>query len=143
MIAAAANQGSAAECRRCPPLPPRHVEPAPYSAALKDQNTRREGSTVPDFAPATPPVYGAWLARNNRDEAILGLSSAPASLYRRAHPRLTTLSVSAEALTTENAAPRPPIVTPSLCPTSLVPAAVRAYRVVASLPRALSLDLLA
>lgn len=124
------------------PVQARCVEPSRFSAALHDQNQRRDGGTVPDFAPATPPVHGTWLARNNRDEAILGQPRPPEGVYGRARSRsvghMDGAIKSEKGLSLAVSAPSNP--SPS---TGQREQLVRAYRIVASLPRALALDVLA
>lgn len=121
--------------------PARCAEPLRYSAALREQNIQRKGQS-PDFAPAVPPTQAAWYARRNRDEAILDSRAAAPGTYQRPATRTALplhASIALDPLANRiGDAPETPAPAPS--PTN---GFVVAYRVVASLPRGLTLDLLA
>jgi len=109
---------------------------------LSAQNSRRDGGPVPDFAPPVPPAFGVWLSRVNRDEVRLGsgeqrpVTYQPPPYRRAAMPLASGQSI-------------PPALRLGIAPSDVRPLVasraepVRAYRVIASIPRALTLDFLA
>ena len=120
----------------------RRVEATTFSSALRDQNTRREGGPVPDFAPPVVPIHAAWLAHINRDEAILESCGGRAggAHLRRSTPRAIEKTLeprsprSVGSMLGEN--PSPPVLHRHA-------EFVRAYRVITSIPKGLTLDFLA
>lgn len=97
---------------------------------------------MPDFAPAVPPVHGVWLARQNRDEAVLGRGPESARVYGRPRAHVLVLRGNEAGSPPEarRAGGDPGGLTPVAGPQAQL---LKAYRVVASLPKGLSLDVLA
>ncbi len=122
------------------------VEGVAYSASLRDQNVRRDpggGGPVPDFVPAVPPIQGVWLARANRDELVLtGRNGIPPPNLAARFPR-SAIPSPLTASSGQGPSSGEPLGRAGPSATCQGVRLLTAYRVVASIPRALTLDVLA